>query len=434
MNKQEFILKLKQQNPDLETAEIEGVMHLINKGPKGIKYNTLIQKTGIPKQTLNTLLQSIPHISIDKTNIITIGDTKLKELKFKKYSGIVLGYKNKSIEKSLKSIRGKYKLDAKREYDQFFANIKTTVNKAEIINKKRLITGKSIALIGDDDLMSIAICLLSKPLKITVFEIDKDIINLINKVSEDLNLNIETVFYDVKSNILPQYINKYDVVITDPPYTQGGFELFLDRCVSLVKRVSTFDFPYIFIYYGNSFKSPEKFLRIQDSINKYSLVINDVLYKFARYEGAESIGNASNLYVLRVTKNTYAREREIENIYTYQEPSIKSFPYVEHYSIKLLNVPAVFFKSINVLDKASRDFCKKHGLKIIDTKVTKFASNAFTITYILATSNFSIHTWQEYHALHLDLLTCSKLTNKEQIVPNLMELFNTKDVDIKRVE
>ena len=437
MTKQEFLQKIKLKNLDLKIAEIEGIFYILKKSKKTLTLQELITKTGLPKTTSVNFLKSIPSLIKDpnKIELTKEGKEITSPFTLDKHSWSLLSIKNKSSIKQLNEIRERYKLQPKREYDQFFATIKTSIQKAEIVARKGLTKRTSIALIGDDDLVSVVLALNFKDiLKITVLEIDEKIIEAINKISKDYNLNIETIKYDARNEIPNFLLQRFDVVLTDPPYTTNGIEIFLDRSISLLKPHKDFSGSYIFLNFGNSFKSPEKTLKIQEAISRYNLFIEDALYKFNRYNGAESVGNTSSLYILKTTPNTKAKNYKVKKIYTYEVIEEKNFPYVEQYSFKLLEVPSELLRSKNRLDQEVRKFCKEHSLKIEDFKLTTFKNGGETFTYILKNSNLIIHTWPEFRALHIDLITCSPVQNSNRLLDTLSKCFNTEYIDFKRVE
>jgi S-adenosylmethionine/arginine decarboxylase-like enzyme len=262
-------------------------------------------------------------------------------------------------------------------------------------------------------------------------------LDVLEKVSKDLGLiNIQFITYDVRKDLDARLIGSYDVVITDPPYTRSGIELFLNRCSQAVKKFQSYDSSYILLFYGNSFKTPEKFLKIQELINSFGLVIEDKIDKFARYYGADSIGSASSLYLLKTTPfSTWKPETSLnKNIYTYESQKVEKFPFVDHITAKVFNVPHDKVKSKAFILKAMGEFCNLHKLKVLDRKETEFKNGGLSITFILSTSNLLAHTWPENNAVHIDLLTCSPIHNKTGIYQSLSKLFDTKTIDIRHIE
>jgi S-adenosylmethionine/arginine decarboxylase-like enzyme len=331
-------------------------------------------------------------------------------------------------------IRSKYELEPRRDFDQFFADVKTTVSKAMVMIEKGMIEDKDIVLIGDDDLVSIALGLSGVSFKnITVLDIDNQILNTIKTICGDLSINnVQTRVYDIREDLPTDLSGRFNVVVTDPPYTRSGIDLFLRRGIELL---SPGDSRYIFLSYGNSFKTPEKTLKIQEVIGSYNFLIEDRVDKFNRYYGAESIGSASALYILRTTSFTYVPQRSLEkSIYTFESDKEEKFPFVDHYTFKTHKVPGQILSSKKALQKAFGDFCSIHRLKVLSTNVTKFKGKGLTLSFILAQSNLTVHTWPEFGALHIVLVTCSPIYNKEIMHVTLSKLLGTNSVEMKSIE
>ncbi len=430
-----MLTRLQLKNPYLKKAELAGILYLIKENP-GISSSELIRATGLPKETLRSFKVSVANFLESPTgDAITFKPDGLpKDLDLKPYKWTLLEYQDFDLEQKLSTIRKKYKLEPKREYDQFFATIKTSVSKAKVLMDKGMVEDKAIALIGDDDLVSITLALMTDKFgSITVFDIDDDILSSVTKICSDLGIkNVQTVKYDARENISENYTARFDVVMTDPPYTRSGIDLFVRRSLELLGEGYN---KYLFLCFGNSFKSPEKTLKIQEVINDYNFLVEDRIDKFNRYFGAESIGSASSLYILKVTPQTYIPEKPVSTtIYTYEKDVEDTFPYVDHYVFKVRNVPSRVVESKKMLTKVFGDFCKLHKLSVVDTKITKFKGKGLTLTYVLSQSNLTVHTWPEYNALHIVLVTCLPIQNKTLMPKTLGKLLKTDSIETVSVE
>jgi len=416
---EKLIEELKRHSPDLKSSEISGVVYLLH-SKKNLSIKELITLTGIPKETIVKLKNNIENL--DKLPEIT-----------KPFDYSLLKYKDQDLEERLTRIRDKHVIKPKREYDQFFATAETSVSKAKILEYKGVLDNSHIALLGDDDLVSVVFSLLSQNHKTTVvFDIDKNLLSSIDRIFSEEGLGkIKTQLYDARDSVPDNYLGKFDVVITDPPYTKNGMCTFLSRAIDLLGGKNK----YIFLYFGSSHKTPEKVLKIQEIINRMGLVVEDRIHKFARYTGAESLGNASSLYVLKTTPftKTLKDPYTLKNIYTYQSQKDVKFPYVDHVVLKLGEVPQSQF-SKNSLLKVLGMLCKKHKLKVVDTKITKFSGKGLSVTFILSNSNLLVHTWPEMNAVHIDLVTCKPIHDKEVLVKTVSELFNTSLVELKLID
>jgi len=436
-----LVSKIKNNNPDLKAAEIEGLLYLL-KTKASLTNQEFVTLTGIPKETLKQFKKCIPDllersgddsVSLSEKGKNDLGSLQLKSFKWSLYPGEI-GHKESF--KKVYEIRNKYDISPRREFDQFLATPETSYMKSEILCEKGMVDGKSIAFIGDDDLNSLTLGILDPSYKnITVFDIDAQVLDSVKKAAEKIGLkNIETVSYDARNKLDKKYLGKFDVVVFDPPYTKSGVTLFLERAVELLGNVTGFEGKYIFMYYGNSFKSPEKVLKIQEVINRFNLNIEDKIEKFSRYTGADSIGSASSLYILKASKFTHLINFDSKRIYTYEEQKEEKFPFVDHVAFKVFDVKNEILKSKNKVLSALGKVCTAHKLKVMDKKITSFKGGGMTVTFVLANSNLVAHTWPEFGSVHIDLITCSPIYRKDDLPATISEVFETQKIETFYIE
>ena len=439
-----IIQQIKKANPDLQECEIEGLLYIL-KNNENLTNNKLITLTGIPKETLRRFKQSIRLLLVDdKSENIRVskyGKELLENEDLKPHTWSLAErfdfYLDKDIEK-VKRIKDKFNLEPKRKYDQFIATVETTYLKCRVLIEKGVVKGKSIVFIGDDDLNSLSLASINKDYKnIVVLDIDKDIVDFINfYASENKLKNVTAFLYDARDPLDKKFIDSFDVVVFDPPYTKVGVSLFLQRAFDLLGPVRNFESKYVFMYYGCSFKSPEKKLKVQEIINRYGFTIEDRIEKLARYSGADSIGNASSLYVLKVNSFTKSLGMSFENIYTFEGETVpeEKFPFVDHLVFKIFDVKKEIILSKRKLVNILESICKIHKLKVVDRKLTEFKGGGMTVSFILANSNLTVHTWPEYGSVHIDLVSCSPIFNKSELYLTLKKYFETDKIDVFFVE
>ncbi len=440
------IYGLSQKNPDLKTGEIVGILHILMNTKTSITNGDLVRFTGLPKSVLKVFKSSLaPFLENKQDDTISLSDNGKQlfaDIPLLPYQWTLVSLTKDYSEEitKLKELRKKYDLTPKREYDQFFATEETSINKALILMEKDQVQNKHIALLGDDDLVSITLGLLNinnlSSYKVTVFDIDPDILAIITGIANDLGIkNVQAEQIDLRRALKSQFLNKYDVVMTDPPYTKAGISLFVNKSTQMLYDVKDDAGIYLFLCFGASLKDSEKYLKIQEIINKYNYVIEDKVDKFNRYYGAESVGSASSLYILKKTKQSKALDEFLKTqIYTFENTSEERFPYVDHLVFKLFNVPSQILTSKKALLKACGAFCTYHSLKVLDTKITKFKGGGHTIVFVLSTSNLTIHTWPEFNALHMVIVTCEPIAKRDFLYKNLSSLFKTTNIEITTVE
>lgn len=189
---------------------------------------------------------------------------------------------------------------SKREIDQFRAIPETVINKIRFLYKKGELEGRTLMFMGDNDLASIIAASTHLPKNITVFDIDKELVSLINQLNKEKDLEIKCIEYNAKKEFPKGFRSKFDVSITDPPYTLEGIRLFISRCIQGNRRENGA----IVINYGYSIRSREKVLPIQNVLTEMGLLMEEVIPEFSRYFSAQSIGCQSSLYVCRTTPKT----------------------------------------------------------------------------------------------------------------------------------
>ena len=432
-----LIEKLKRANLGLSDGEIEGLLFVL------LSDGSLIKATGLPKETLRGFKKSIsPYLEKKDGDEVILTETAKKELRQLGLRPYLWSFGDlmvcdKEVAQKFALVRAEYKKRASREIDQFYATVETSVKKAQVMIARGEVMGKNIALIGDDDLVSIALILLEGGFRsLTVFDVDNDLLSFIEAKTASMGIdNVRTVHYDCREELKEEYLGRFDVVLTDPPYTRYGAELFLERSLEMIGG-GGFANRKIFFFYGNSSRTPEKFLKIQEILGKVNLVIEDKINNFAHYDGAESIGSASSLYILKTLPSTtvYKGIRKNRKIYTHETEKEERFPFVDHVVLKVFGVSTLMLENKKRMLGLLNDFCRTHRLRVVDTKITEFKGKGFTFVYVLSNSNLTVHTWPEHNALHVDLITCSPIFDKPSLPKTISELFSTDAVEVNFVE
>ena len=187
---QSVVEKLSEKINYLKPREIEGIFAILLEKP-GISNNKLVRITGLPKETLRDFKSAISFLlKTAEDDSIYISDEYVEKLRLdnpRPYEWRLLRLNNESATKQLKEIRKKYKLKPNRDLDQFFATERTSVAKALLLDKKGLLDKTRIALLGDDDLVSITLSLIAPDsTKITTFDADKTLLTAITSIYKDL--------------------------------------------------------------------------------------------------------------------------------------------------------------------------------------------------------------------------------------------------------
>jgi predicted methyltransferase len=295
------------------------------KDGKPIENNELIRKVGVSRNTLNQVKKRFSLLLRSSSKNTQLKPTVVQEVaalfksNYQAEEHLLLSLDNKD-SREIKKLLGKYeglRPLPKREYDQFTATAETTAKRASLLNFLGDVQGKHLFFLGDDDFTSVAVASLGTAEEIVVLDIDRRVLKNINTISEKEGLNIKVDYYDARSSLSRNFLGKFDVVFTDPPYTKNGMSLFVSRAIEALNKKN--QAVRVYVCYGNSDRAKERFLPLYQTFVDSGLMIRWVFDKFNRYHGAESIGSASSLFVCEVTAKMkpIVRGKYVKSIYTF---------------------------------------------------------------------------------------------------------------------
>ncbi|MBU1117629.1 bis-aminopropyl spermidine synthase family protein [Patescibacteria group bacterium] len=303
-------------NFDLRSLDITKFLYHLSKSPQ-ISTQSLIRQTGLPKSQLYSLLKEYSHLLSPPARSLSLKPEFRQKILAESQATI------NSIENlDIKTIKAhlfpalSQRPSPSRDLDQFFATKHTTLRRVKKMAKMGDIHQRHLAFLGDDDFTSIAVALTHQAKSITVFEIDDRLINIIKKISTDLSLNIEVVKQDLSNDIDKIFYHTFDTVFTDPPYTPNGVSLFTNQAINLLNPAFT---SRLYLCYGNSDRAREREVVIQKIISDFAFLIHSKYFHFNHYQGAQSIGSSSSLYLLDWTPALKNKEISLNKIYTHQK-------------------------------------------------------------------------------------------------------------------
>jgi len=195
-------------------------------------------------------------------------------------------------------------------FDQRPVNYKTSVRRAGYMVLRGDIRDKRVAVLGDDDLTSIAIGLTGLPKEIVVFDIDKRVIDYIDELSTKYNIkNIKAVCCDLTKGIPEKYRKYFDLFTTDPTPTSKPFTVFTNMGIELLKNEPRM------VGYASIYPSCKlKDISIQKILTSMGLMITDIIPYWTQYE-----------YI----KHTYSEnDLELERKYAADQSKLSFFEYL----------------------------------------------------------------------------------------------------------
>jgi N4-bis(aminopropyl)spermidine synthase len=208
-----------------------------------------------------------------------------------------------------------------RHLDHVPATPATAARRARFLAETFDLGGASVLCLGDHDLTSLALLQVAPGVEVAVVDVDERVLGYVDAVARERDWRVRTVFADLRVELPRSLAGRFDLVFSDPPYTQAGVRLFLRRGLEALRRT---EFARLLFCYGFGERQPGLGLKVQAVVQELRLVAEAILPAFNRYLGAEAIGGTSALYVCRPTRRTWpalrdAAARADPRIYTHGE-------------------------------------------------------------------------------------------------------------------
>lgn len=119
----------------------------------------------------------------------------------------------------------------KLRYEQQFCIPRTTQLRARrIIEASK--PGSRVLVLGDDDLVGLALVEMTDQLKVDVLELDVDLVAFLKEKGEG---RFEVLEHNLRHGVPDSMKACYDVVTTDPPYAKDGMRFFLECAQASLK-------------------------------------------------------------------------------------------------------------------------------------------------------------------------------------------------------
>ena len=193
---------------------------------------------------------------------------------------------------------------ARLELDQTHCTVHTKIRRVLKLHQVGALAGRRIVLLGDDDLISVAIARFASATglataRLAVIDTDPAVLAWIAAQVAGTGTDVELVEHDLRAPLPASLAGGFDVACTDPPYTIPGAELFLSRAVSALAGR-----PGEHVFFSFGARRPAESLATQRLIADLGLVVRSLTPGFNSYIGAGILAGSSHLYHLRATADT----------------------------------------------------------------------------------------------------------------------------------
>lgn len=331
--------------------------------------------------------------------------------------------------------------------DQSHATPNTVINRSLYLLKRGALEGRKIIFLGDDDATSLAVGLLNLAEKITVIDIDPNIIDFLSKSASNLSLtNYNVIPYDLREPCPTNVINEYDVVVTDPPYTNEGLRLFLKRTQQVLRTsIEINGIPHdvigkkCLLCFGN--KPPREMLHVQSSILDHGFTFNEMIPYFNIYKGASILGQFSHLYYLQLTRALSSIGNDLSlklnPIYTSEVKNQSELPFRPlgyHFIGEMRFSNQNYLLESKMIQETFYNALVSVNLTILDVFHHHYKPHGFSSVAILKTSHAAIHTWPEHGYISVDIFICDEFSKGLEVIKFLRNQFKPEKFEFLYME
>lgn len=162
----------------------------------------------------------------------------------------------------------------KLRYEQQFCIPRTTQLRARLMIE-RLEPGSRVLVLGDDDLVGLALVEMTDKLQVDVLELDADLVAFLKDKSEG---RFQVLEHNLRHGVPDSMKDCYDAVTTDPPYADDGMRFFLECAKTSMKKDS--DSRLFLTTFPGLLESPDQFWSDLDDLG---LNIQKTHHHFSRY-------------------------------------------------------------------------------------------------------------------------------------------------------
>ncbi|MER5267487.1 bis-aminopropyl spermidine synthase family protein [Actinosynnema sp. NPDC002837] len=206
--------------------------------------------------------------------------------------------------------------------DHVQATAETALKRALWLDTTYDLAGRTLLCLGDHDLTSLAVCAVNPAVEVVVVDVDDRLLEHISTRARERGWSVRTVHADFRFGLPPAVLESADLVFSDPPYTPEGMGLFAARAVECLADLGR---GRVLLAYGFSDRTPALGLKVQQELQRLGLVFEAILPAFHRFDGAQAIGSAADLYVCRPTSRRSVSPASAKTaIYTHGPQSVEA--------------------------------------------------------------------------------------------------------------
>ena len=177
--------------------------------------------------------------------------------------------------------------------DQAHCTVETKLRRVAYLAEAGRLSAGPILFLGDDDLISLAVLAaarsalpLTVPPPLVAVDVDPRLVAFL------LDAGIEAREYDARDPLPDDLPGRFATVVTDPPYTLAGAELFASRAAAALAEGAGD------VLFSFGPKSPQDTLAVERALTDMGFFTRALLRNFNEYAGAGTLGGVSHFHHL----------------------------------------------------------------------------------------------------------------------------------------
>ena len=198
---------------------------------------------------------------------------------------------------------GEKRPDVDVRLDQSHATPETALKRAVYLYEYDALEGRDVLVLGDDDLTSLSAGLFAAhcgiAVRLTVLEFDRRLVDFLSAVADREGLPIKVIAHDLREEIPGEMVGKFDVFLTDPPYTLSGLKLFVSRGAAALQPMVG---KQAFVCFGR--RAPRETAAAIGALVDMGFAPVEILPAFNQYVGAQVLGGVSQMIRMVTTGPT----------------------------------------------------------------------------------------------------------------------------------
>ena len=359
-------------------------------------------------------------------------------------------------------------------YDQGALTTTSVFERLALMYGQGDVAQKRILLLGDDDLLSLALALTGLPREIVVVEIDDRLCDFIRGIALAKRLPITVLQHDTRERLPSDLHAGFDTFVTDPTETIQGLLLFVEKGLSTLLPGAAHAG-----YFGVTLieASLHKWnLWERHLLQNHAIVFTQISAPFSLYAKGTELTSVPDIdfaplsrppqapwyrsaffrfetlmefvpppdYATNPRDELYQDAESLDEAWAVLASGEAKSPirtpdeFLRDSSERAAasqglgrHVIAEFWNCANEmpvlgLDLAIEDAVRKAGATLLDLNIRKFYPQGFSAIALLAESHLSLHAWPELGYVALDVFTCGP-ADPQKIVNLLEHHFRPRD-------